>query len=142
MSAVPIYQVVAILDRTTVLVAGGGIEAVSVGSDLLVLAVGAVIPGANVPLVVPKARLEVTQNAGKYVIARPPEIETESTWTALMAAARSTTVRQRPPLSVDEKTMLGNPGAVAVKVGDPVIRETQFREYALSLQPAVAPAQE
>ena len=48
-------RVAQLLDKTTIVVTGSGIEDVDQGSTLLILAIGPKPEGLDVPLVVPKA---------------------------------------------------------------------------------------
>jgi hypothetical protein len=121
-----VFTVSAILDKTTLVITGSTVKDLWAGQKLLVLAVGQQIPGSAVPLVVPKARVEVTVAAGAYVLARP---ETQD----VLLGFQTGLTRRRPALDVDEGSLLGNPGSGPIKVGDPVILEDSLAEYVASI---------
>jgi hypothetical protein len=130
---VPIFQVAQLLDKDTVVITGPSVGELNKGERLEVTSVGGKVEGAM--LVVPKATLEVTLVTDKYVIARPPKIETEVGVGAIMSGLARTTRWVRPELHVDEKELAGNPAYKPVRVGDVVIRAGDLREYAKSLDP-------
>jgi hypothetical protein len=104
---------------------------VKVGEQLLVLAYGGKMDElGGVPLVVPKAGVEITSHAGSYVIAKPPLItEQEPGWSAAIAAMGTRTVTKRPLLDVTEAAIVGNPAGRPIEPGDHVIRERDLAEF-------------
>jgi hypothetical protein len=128
----PLLEVVAISDATTLIVAGPGVDELAENDELYVVAVGeSVIPKTDAPYVVPKAKLEVTFQAGVYAIARPPVEEVTvktSTYLALEAFTEKK-VRRRPDLQVDEKQMIGAPKRGPIKIGDQVVRAGDLASF-------------
>lgn len=132
-------EVAQILDKTTVVISGGGASKLKVGDTLHILAVGREIPMLRVPLIVPKATVNVTNVAGAYVIARTTTYEVEvdplGTLKLSIGAAlgpRRETVRRE--LNVNEKELLGNPATSPVTVSDPVVAEGQLPQFIAYLQ--------
>ena len=84
-------------------------------------------------MVVPKATLEVTAQAGSYAVARSPARRTEVPGPLASLATnwfeQSHTVFRRQPLTKDDKQFLGNPARGGVKVGDVVVRKGDLSEY-------------
>jgi hypothetical protein len=77
-----------------------------------------------------KEVLEVTLSAGAYAIARTPVEEKQVAMFGLEnILSQMKTVERRPPLSVNEKEMLGNPGRRLVKVGDVVVPTNNIPNY-------------
>lgn len=141
-------KIAKLLDKQNVVVSGTPQELGSLfeGAGLLVLAIGAPFDETGIPLVVPKAALEVRTHAGSYVIASPPEVqvssETEPTGAiASILMTRTRTVRTRPPLNVEERAIDGNPGARPIAVGDPVIQRNDLATFVKSLSTAPGKAQ-
>jgi hypothetical protein len=125
----PILKVIKILDKTDLVVAGQGIEALRDRNDLFVLAIGGpLVEAGGVPLIVPKARLVVKHTAGAYVIATAPELTEQETKSAL-SLSTSKTVRRQERLNVDEEQMAGNPAGRPIAVGDPVIRSHDLGKF-------------
>jgi hypothetical protein len=120
-----------LLDKTTVVVAGEGIERLGVGDMISVLAIGPKIHGVSVPLVIPKAELEVDAVTKYYVIARSLEYETtvDTGLAAAIAGMTQQKVRRRDQLRVDEKQLIGNPALAPVTIGDPVVATGELSEY-------------
>jgi hypothetical protein len=124
----PQMEVVSILDKTTIVVGGAGVEGLRVGEEVVVLGVGRNLPGTNVPLVVPKETLEVTLVTPSYAIARPAQVtEQEHNFSTIAMSPRL--VKRRPPLAVDEGAMTGNPAAIPIRPGDPVARPGDVSKY-------------
>lgn len=120
------FTIAQILDTTTLVIVGTGVGALRKDEELQIVATGLNIPGLNVPLVVPKAYVEVANVAGLYAIARTTTFTTQETPSSLAAlgaalgAAR--TVTKRRQLDVNESQVIGNPANKPVAVGDFVIR--------------------
>ena len=131
---VSIFKISQILDRNTVAVTGAGIDELTEGQDLIILAVGKPLPDTVVPLVVPKAQLEVTLAAGAYVLARPPEVTERIKSNLLDMMSRETTHRVRPDLSVADNDIGGNPARQPVRIGDIVIRKHDLKAYVQGIQ--------
>lgn len=133
-SKVTVFKVVEIIDRTTIAVGGPGIEELYVGAELFVLAVGPPVGSTGVPLVLPKAKLQVTLATPAYAIARPPirTVERMTGW-ATLTQGEKVTVRERPALDVDEKTMRGNPANQPIQLGDPVILVSEQDAFIVAL---------
>ena len=142
--SVPVFKVLKILDKTT-LVVGGDAQVVDLieGERLVVLSVGQeIVEGLDAPLVVPKAQVEVTTNAGAYVFARPEETVTEhevSTPSGLSYLMGNYEKREkvkkssRPFLSVAESQISGNPARVPIQIGDPVVKERDLKDFVQEL---------
>jgi hypothetical protein len=128
-------QVGQILDKTTVVIIGPGVDALKLNDELHILAVGREIPNLGVPLVVPKGVLFVQSVAGAYVVARTDtyEVETNQTFGSLAILAPGRTETRRRQLSVDETQLAGNPSNTPVSVGDPVIRPADLPRFIASL---------
>lgn len=124
---VQVMRVSQLLDLNTIVVVGD-IAGISRGTNLVVVSVGAPVPGTTAPLVLPKVDLEVTQTSAHYLIARPPMIEVASAFTSLVLDAQRPK-RVRPQLQVDEQELLGNPAQKPVTVGDTVIRNVDVADY-------------
>jgi hypothetical protein len=124
-------KVAQLLDKTSIVVAGEGVGRLSEGSSILVIAIGPKLQGLSVPLVVPKAELVVDSVTKFYAIARSPEYETtvEGGFSALATAMSPRKVYRRDPLRVDEKQLVGNPGATPIAVGDPVILHNELSMF-------------
>ena len=120
-----------LLDKTTVVITGEGIERLKTGGALHVLALGVKTPEMAVPLVIPKADLVVDAVTRYYVIAKTPEYETTiNTGLGLsMAEMFQKKVWKREPLRVDEKLLVGNPALGSVKPGDPVVPTNEISEF-------------
>jgi hypothetical protein len=124
---IPVMKISQLLDLNTVVV-GGAISGIPKGSTLLVLSVGAPVPGTDAPLVLPKTELEVTQSTAHYLVARPPLVEVSSNlFTAALELQRTKMVR--PQLQIDEKELQGNPALSPVRIGDIVIRQGDLASY-------------
>ena len=131
---IPRLQVAQILDKTTLVISGTGIDQLHKDEDLWVVGTGSVVANTELPLVVPKATVVVTMIAPAYVIARPKVIEEEvpvqSMFTGILPPQPGyKTVRRRPGLNVDEQTLAGNPGSTPVRVGDAVIRPEDISAF-------------
>ena len=130
----PLLEVVAIADTTTLIVAGPGVDKLTDGDELYILAVGeGLVPKTNAPFVIPKGKVEVTFPAGVYAIVRTPieEISQPSSFAAIQYALGEATrlVSRRHPLEVDQAAMIGMPRKSPVKVGDPVVRTKDLASY-------------
>lgn len=133
-------KIAKLLDKHNVIVSGSPdeMELLIEGTELLVLAIGAPFDETGIPLVIPKAELEVRTHAGSYVIASPAEIEvsSETEPTGLMASmmfTKTRTFRKRPALNVEERSLDGNPGARPIAVGDVVIAKRDLTTFVKSL---------
>jgi hypothetical protein len=120
-----------ILDKTTVVVAGEGVERLSVGDSLLILAIGTPLPGIGVPLVVKKADLEVDSVTQYYAVARTPEYDVvvQDSVATIASVFGPKKIRKRDQLRVDESILMGNPAAGPVRIDDPVVEEGELSEY-------------
>lgn len=132
----PVLEVASFIDATTVVLVGEHVDELEEGEELWILAVGnSTIPKAGVPLVVHKAKLEVTFPAGLYALARTPErtvtmpgpFATMGTLGSILAQATTTTTRAR--LTNDESQFTGSPAMKPVSVGDPVVRTGDVAKY-------------
>jgi hypothetical protein len=122
-----------ILDKTTLVIAGAGVETLLEGDILLVLAKGAPLTGTDIPVFVPKAKVEVTLAAGPYAIARPPEVKVvHRDYFAPMLPGGERVSVERPTLRATESQMTGNPAFVPIGVGDPVVRPADLKTYVKS----------
>jgi hypothetical protein len=137
---VPMMRVSDILDRTTLVIAGPGVEKLTVGEELHIFAVGKEISGLGIPLVVPKATVEVTSVAGVYAIARSPEYTEKVSAFALDMFGR--TVSKRDALNVDEKSLKGNPGSAPIRPGDPAVQLSKLPELVKALAAVAAKSSE
>lgn len=134
MSDVKRMRVAKIMDKTTLVIAaeaGGDLSGLRDGARLLILAsAGTLENGA--PLFIPKASVEVTHNAGSYVIARSTTYVREEPAFSLSSVNQTVKVRLRNQLDVDETQVTGNPASAAITVGDPVIRDGDLERYVRS----------
>jgi hypothetical protein len=144
----PVLTVATFVDRTTAVLTGTRLDEFSDGDELYILGVGStLVPGANVPLVVPKTTLEVTANAGHYLLARslvqekPVTIPGLSFGLGEMLKDQVKTVYRRDPI-VDKFEFVGNPGALPAAPGDVVIRKNDLAAYLNWLKKQADPAQE
>ena len=119
-NAPPLFKIASILDGTTFVITGKGIEELPLGQHLAVYAEGPKIPGIVAPVLLEKAALEVTQVAPEYAIVRPPQVEVETNAFAGLTGERK--VWRRPSLGVLEQEKTGNPAAGPIRVGDFVFR--------------------
>ena len=124
---IPRLRVAAILDKTTLVISGTGIDQLHKDEDLWVVGTGPVVANTDLPLVVPKGTVAVTMIAPAYVIAKPEIVEEEvpvhSVFAGIMPPQPGyKTVKRRPALNVDEQSLAGNPGSTPIRVGDAVIR--------------------
>lgn len=126
-----IYRVAQVLDRSTVTITGP-IENIWEGVDLVVVAIGAIVPGTTERLVIPKARLEVTSTARTYAVAQSKERSrtVERPTFAILSMTERHTVREREKLNVLDKELVGNPAAGPIRVGDVVIKKEDLKEFA------------
>jgi hypothetical protein len=132
-------QVGQILDKSTVVITGPGVENLKIGDELQILAVGREIPTIGVPLVVPKAVVLVQSNAGPYVLARTGTYEAEVDPISSLGSIGSlylgkTKEMRRYELRVDDKQIVGNPATSQVSVGDPVIKPSDLQRFIASLR--------
>ena len=115
-------KVAEILDKTTLVISGEGVELLLEDDEIYILSVGREIRDSKVTLIVPKAKVVVTAAAGAYAIARSQLVEVIEdpmrTLTLMMPRKRQV----RPALSVDEDAMVGNPGRSPIAIGDPVVK--------------------
>lgn len=130
----PILKIVAFVDSTTVVITGHRVDDLRMGDSLYVLAIGVTyVPEANIPLIVPKAAVEVTFAPGPYVLAQAPMVEKQTTGdlaASLAAMVGGTrTVKFRPALTTDEKSFIGNPANEPIKIGDVVVRARDVSNY-------------
>jgi hypothetical protein len=135
----PLLEVASFIDATTVVVVGHRVDDLTLNDELYVLAVGnSTVPKTNVPLIVPKARLEVTFLAGVYALARSatiekvkiPGVDFEALTNPFGSLAVAKTVERRKPLTNDEKLFTGSPAdGAAVVVGDTVVRADDIADY-------------
>lgn len=129
----PVLKVTAFVDATTVVLVGVNMDQLGEGDELYILAFGdSIVPGASVPLVAPKAHVEVTFNAGAYILARSPLEPTliaglEEVVSSLAGGSRM--VSQRKRLTTDESQFLGNPARTQVKLGDIVVPVKRIADY-------------
>ena len=133
---IPVLEVVAFVDATTVVLTGHRVDELKEGDELYVLGIGfTVVPKVNVPLVAPKASLEVTFAPGPYVLAQSPAEKVQVGGDILLSATRMAemfggrTETRRRALTTDEKQFIGNPGKESVKVGDVAIRKRDLTQY-------------
>ena len=125
-------EIVAIIDSTTVAIAGSGSHNLKENDELYILAVGrSIVPKVDLPLVAPKGKVIVTFPAGYYVLARTPVEEKYAAGFAITAADifSPRVVERRAHLNVNENEMLGNPGRHGVRVGDPVVKVDELVNY-------------
>jgi hypothetical protein len=131
----PVLELLAFADSTTAVLGGVGLSEIDEGDELYVLGISeANIPKLNVPLVVPKASLEVTANAGVYILAKSPKLEVlvpSPLFGGALASMLGDTVRtlERMDISKDREQFLGNPGRGYAKVGDVVVQKSDLAKY-------------
>jgi hypothetical protein len=119
-----------LLDKTTVVIAGTGVQSLKAGDDLLILAIGPKLPGLDVPLVVRKADVVVETATKYYAVARTPEYEaTVESGIAVLSGMSNKKVWRRDPLKVEEGQLIGNPGWGPVAVGDHVIKAGELSDF-------------
>lgn len=123
-----VLKISQILDRTTVIVAGSGVNKIRPLEDLVVVAVGQPVFGTQAPLVVPKARLEATVITEHYLIARPP-VTNQASLLSVMDSMK----KGRSALTVSDEDLQGNPGQEPVRVGDIVLRADEISDYVTHL---------
>lgn len=124
-------EVAEILDKTTLVITGEGVDSLQEDDELYILSAGRHIRGTSVPLLIPKAKVVVTAPAGEYAIAQSQTVE-ETEPSPLITSARMfapVTRRYRPALSVDEKAMIGNPARSPITIGDPVVRSDDLPNF-------------
>lgn len=131
---IPVLEVVAFVDATTAVLTGHRVEQLKEEDGLYVLGIGAtVVPKVNVPLVAPKASLEVTFAPGPYVLARSPaeavQVVGDFVMPAITRLLGPKTEYRRAPLTTDETQFIGHPGRGFVQIGDVVVRQSDLREY-------------
>ncbi len=137
MADFPILEIAAFVDSTTAIVVGHRVAMLKEGDELYVLGIGEIdIPKAGVPLVVPKASLEVTASAGVYAVTRSPAEQTLvpsplATYAELFE--RMQTISRRNPLIKDDIQFLGNPAKAPVKIGDVVVLKDDLSKYVVWL---------
>ena len=129
----PVLEITAFVDSTTAVVTGHRVEQLKIGDRLYVLGIGfTYIPKINVPLIAPKAVIEVSVAAGPYVLARTPAPDPTTAqslmWSDLIGPVGRAATR-RPALSNDEGSFIGNPGKEPVKIGDVVVRIDDLQAY-------------
>lgn len=130
-----LLKIAAFVDAYTAILIGPNSHMIKQGDDLFVLGIGATrIPEVNVPLVTPKARLEVTFAAGAYALAKSPaEIRTVETGMAELirqvqgVSTQTTSVRRA--LTKDESLFIGDPSKSPIQVGDVVVRTQDLEQY-------------
>src|SRR5688572_14698052 len=110
----PLMEVLAFVDAVTLVLGGTNLERISEGDELDVLGIGkANIPKLNVPLVVTKASVDATANAGVYILAkaRKEEVLVPGPLSGLMSRQLAESMRtlQRPNLTKDDLQFLANP---------------------------------
>jgi hypothetical protein len=138
-------QVSKILDKHTLIATAATDEALrhfNPGNEVLVLGIGGVVAD-GIPLVVPKARLRVSENAGLYVVLyyegefEEREVEVPPDLIKNLFAFQSRTekrrIRSNQGLNVREGDMTGNPGAQPIRPGDVVIYSGDFDSYVRGL---------
>lgn len=130
----PLLEIKAFVDATTVVLVGHRTEELQEGDELYVLGIGDVnIPGTDMPLVTPKAKLEVTFPADVYALARSPaEITRVPRFlvsAALTEMMTGQTVERREPLTKDESQFLGNPARKPVQIGDAVVPAKRIGDF-------------
>ncbi len=126
---IQVLKVLKLLDRQTVLIGGGDLSRFQEGTEVDVLAVGSPLQEVEgVPLVIPKARLEVTSNAGAYLVASPVVTTSDET-DVFSTVYRTRKVRRREPLNVAETDLAGNPAGRPIVVGDPVIEAGKLQDF-------------
>ena len=128
----PVLEVASFIDATTVVLVGEHVDWLEEGEELWILAVGeSTIPKAGVPLVVHKAKIEVTFPAGVYTLAKSPErtVRMQNSLADLIAQTTTTTTTTRAKLTSDESQFTGSPAKKPVAVGDPVVRTKDVGNY-------------
>lgn len=126
-------KVVKILDKKTLMIAGPGVGKLAIGQTIVILGVGKPIPElGGLPVVVPKARVDVTLNAGAYVVAESQEYQQEVNPFELSLIG-SRRVTKSDPLNVDEKSVIGNPAVKPIAEGDPAVPEGELTAYVTQL---------
>lgn len=136
MTPTPVLRVEKILDNKTLIARGSGISAFSEGDAVFVLGESGRLEDGT-PLVVPKARLKVSANAGAYLIleseSRVEERRVTSTpgfsFPSMFGRVEHVNVKVPQRLNVRDKDMHGNPGSQPIVGGDVVIREEDFADY-------------
>jgi hypothetical protein len=112
------WQIAEILDKTTVVIKGTGLESLDPGDELSIVAIGPILPSIGVPLVVQKADLVVDSASKYYAIAKTPQYEvTVEGLPALTGFMGPRKEWRRDALKVDEKQVVGNPAWKPVAVG-------------------------
>lgn len=139
---IPLLEVAEILDTTTLVVSGLGVDQLEHGERLMIVGVGPIVRNTNTPLVVPKRSVQVTMVSPAYALVRPEVtdevIQPPSAIFESVISTKPKTVRRRAPLNVDEKGLAGNPGSAPVRVGDPVVRPTDLAAFVAMLTEARA----
>lgn len=130
-------KVAKILDKTTLVITGEGVETLNEGSHVLVLAIGPALPESAAPLVVPKCELEVTLVTPEYAIARTIAYQEEQAspmdYITLTQLGQRRTVTKRPQLTIDESLLAGNPAHEPIQMGDPVVLKGQLGTFVQDL---------
>lgn len=127
------WRVLQILDRFTVVIAGKRMDQLHVGTELEIVAVQGEIASLSLPLVVPKAQVQVSAHHKVYAIAKTVEehreetVKTGALYSAIMGETQRTSYRTvRPALRVKDSQVTGNPGDLPVAVGDYVVKTDEL----------------
>jgi hypothetical protein len=132
----PLLEIASFVDSTTVVIIGHKIEDIKLDDKLYVLGIGfSIVPKTDMPLISPKAELEVTLAPGPYVLAKSElqQVKLRPAIESLMPGlglTTETTALRRPALSDKKDSFLGNPGSEPVKIGDTVIRKDDLTSFA------------
>lgn len=132
----PVLEIVAFVDAMTAVLTGYHVDEVKEGDELYVLGIGiTIVPKVNIPLVAPKASLEVTFAPGPYVLAQSRAYKVQvgdvpgATFARMAELIGPRLENRRDALTTDEKQFIGNPGKTSVTLGDLVIRKTDLAAY-------------
>lgn len=128
----PRMKVDEILDDTTILLSGENLFQMHIGDEVLVLAL---LERPQSTIAIPKAKLEVTDDGGSYLIARPPIVEREvrNVYAELTGSvgigSEPKKRRVRDSLRIESHEAIGNPAREPVRKGDHVVRSGELAEF-------------
>jgi hypothetical protein len=136
-NSVDVFVIAQILSTDTVVITGAAVGQLKNGENLIIVYTGNIVPNTQVPLVLEKARVKVTNTTSQYAIAvTPTEVKTVRNQTfnyVFPELLKEETISIRQTLDVNETDIVGNPAVMTVLPGDKVIRMTDYEAYVSSL---------
>jgi hypothetical protein len=139
---VPIARVSKVLDKHNLVATADDLSDFSSGNEVMVLGIGGML-AEGIPLVVPKAKLRVAENAGLYLLLHyegeieEREVEIPSEMFGVSSLFKTRTERRKirvsKGLNVEERGLTGNPGSEPIRVGDVVIYSGSYQTFVRQL---------